>query len=220
MSRISTRALLVLAVLCTSPSSQAFEIGVLTIEGIVGPGAVGHYPANAAFSWIDHRYPSNTLSHIWQLAPGSDGGIMLGQAQPNAGELTEVRPMYNQDSWLYTIGSGITLTADKALDFSNLFMSWGGTILALGAHLGFDPFVPLVADITQLSNTANGYAVYADASYDLIYHSAGLCNGCELTLHFHGNASPVPEPKDTLLWLTGLALLYGNLRRKSEPSKY
>jgi len=128
--------------------------------------------------------------------------------------------MYNQSSWLYTVDSGITLTADKALDFSNLFMSWGETILALGAQPGFDPLVPLVADITQISETANGYAVYADASYDLIYRSQGLCDGCVLTLHFHGNASPVPEPKQTLLWLTGLALLYGNLRRTQEPVKY
>lgn len=219
MSRILTQALLVLAVLCTSPSSQALEISVLSIQGVIGPGAVGNYPVNSAFSWIDHRYPSNRLSHIWQLAPGSDGGILLSQAQQNAGEVTEVRPMYNQPSWLYTVGSGITLGADKALDFSNLFMSWGETILALGAQPGFDSLVPLVADITQIPETANGYAVYADASYDLIYHSRGLCNDCVLTLHLHGNVSPVPEPKSTLLWLTGLALLYGNLRRRGEFRK-
>lgn len=220
MSRTLTRVILALVVLCLSPISLASEIGVLTIQGVIRPGAVGHYPANSAFSWIDHRYPSNSLSHIWQLAPGSDGGILLGQAQQNAGELTQVRPMYNQNSWLYTVGNGITLTTDKTLDFSNLFMSWGETTLALGVDPGFDPLVPLVADITQLSGTANGYAVYADASYDLIYHSRGLCADCVLTLHLHGNAMPVPEPKGTLLWLTGLALLYGSLRRKSEPSKY
>ena len=204
MSKFASQALVALVFLCASSVSLAAGPGTLTIDGVVGPGGVGSYPPDAAFSWIDHRYPDNSVSHIWELAAGTDGGILLGQGQPGKGELTEVRPMYNLNSWLYTVADGIKLNGDSSLDFSNLRMDWGGTILDLGTAPGFDPLVPLISDITQLSGNQNGYAIYSDNSYDLIYHSAGLCDGCILTVHFHGNALPVPEPQAFMLWCAGL----------------
>lgn len=213
---MNTRVLQIIVALLVgfiSPYAWSLDIKVLTIEGVIGPGDAGQYPADAAFSWIDHRYPGSTVSHIWQLAPGTDGGLLIGQAQPLKGALTEARPMYNIQSWLYSIGDGITFKPDNSLDFSNLRMDWGDTILDLGNTPGFDSLVPFVSDISQLSGTENGYVIYADNSYDLIYHSAGLCDGCILTVHFHGNALAVPEPRVVLLWLFGLALLYVRLRR-------
>ena len=207
MSKFTSQALVALIFLCASSVSLSAGPGILTIDGVVGPGNVGSYPPDAVFSWIDHRYPGNDGSHIWELAAGTDGGILLGQGQPVKGELTEVRPMYNLKSWLYTVSDGIKFNGDSSLDFSNLRMDWGGTILDLGTAPGFDPLVPLISDITQLSGNQNGYVIYADNSYDLIYHSAGLCDGCILTVHFHGMALPVPEAQTLMLWCAGLGLI-------------
>ena len=214
MSSFLRRALLALTVLGAVSGVHASDLSVLTIDGVVGPGDAGHYPADAAFSWIDHHFPDNSVSHIWELAAGTDGGILLGQGQPGRGELTEVRPMYNLNSWLYTVGDGITLNPDNSLDFANLRMNWGGSLFDLGNAPGFAPLVPLVADITQLTGNDNGYAIYADHTYDLIYHSAGQCDGCVLTIHFHGSALPVPEPQTYLFWLAGLGLIFARLRRR------
>jgi hypothetical protein len=199
------KALLALAAICGVSASHASDINFLSIEGVTGPGDVGAYPADAGFSWSAHRYPDATVSHIWQLAPGSDGGIVLGQAQSGRGAITEVRPMYNINSWLYSVGGGVTFNANSALDFSTMHLKWGDADLQFGVSPGFDSLIPLVSDITALTGTENGYVVYGDGKYDLIYHDAGLCDGCEITLHLHGMAMAVPEPGNSLLWMLGLA---------------
>lgn len=207
MRKLVIQFLVALVAVCGASFSHSSDINLLTIEGVIGPGDVGSYPVDSGFSWIDHRYPDADASHIWQLAAGTDGGVLPGQAQPGKGALTEVRPMYNINSWLYTVDSGITFNPDDSIDFGNLRMKWGTTILNLGMAPGFDPLVPLVSDISLLTNAGNGYVVHGDGSYDLIYRSAGLCEGCELTVHFHGIASSVPEPGISWLWLFGLALV-------------
>lgn len=201
------KALFALAVMYGVPVSHASSINFLSIEGVISPGDAGAYPPDAGFSWIAHRFPGNSVSHIWKLAPGSDGGIVLGQAQPGRGEITAVRPMYNVDSWLYSIGGGVTLDVNGALDFSNMHLGWGDTDLSLGMSPGFDPLIPLVTDITGLGDTGNGYVVYGDGKYDLIYHSAGQCDGCVITLHLHGMATAVPEPGLPWLFVAGLFLV-------------
>lgn len=200
------KALLALAAIFGVSVSHA-DIDFLGIEGIAGPGDVGAYPSDSDFSWIAHRQPDNSLSHLWQLAPGSDGGIVLGLAQSGRGAITEVRPMYNINSWLYSVGAGVTFDSNSALDFSTMHLKWGEADLQFGMSPGFDPLIPLVSDITQLIDIENGYVVYGDGKYDLIYHDAGLCDGCVVTLHLHGVAMSVPEPGNGLLWLLGLASL-------------
>lgn len=199
------KALFALGTICGLSASHASAISLLSIEGVTGPGDVGTYPVDSGFSWIAHRYPDASVPHIWQLAAGSDGGIVLGQAQPGRGGITEVRPMYNINSWLYSVGSGVIFGSNGALDFSTMHLKWGETDLQFGISPGFDSSIPLVSDITQLAETENGYVVYGDGKYDLIYHDVGLCDGCAVTLHLHGVAMAVPEPENSVLWLLGLA---------------
>lgn len=61
--------------------AQAAAITFLGIDGMLGSGDAGNYPVDAEFSWISHRYPGSTSAHIWTLAPGSNGGVIVGSAQ-------------------------------------------------------------------------------------------------------------------------------------------
>jgi hypothetical protein len=205
--------------LCVS-SAQAGSIAMLTIDGMLGPGDAGSYPVDALFSWSEHRYPGETVGHVWTLAPGTDGGIFLAQAQPSKGGMTAKRDMYNMPSWFYSVGNGITINADESLDFENFRMSWGGTILDLGNVPGYSASIPKLADISQLSGTSNGWVLQNDGTYNLIFRSAGLCDGCELTVHLHGTAHPVPLP--SAFWLLGAGLAAGlsqvSYRRRSQTS--
>lgn len=73
--------------------APAATVTFLGIEGELGAGGAGNYPLDAEFSWISHRFPGSTTAHIWTLAPGSDGGMRVGAAQPGAGEITLARAM-------------------------------------------------------------------------------------------------------------------------------
>lgn len=194
-------------------NAQAASVAALSVDGYLGPGIAGSYPINATYSWISHLYPGNTVPHSWTQAPGTDGGILIGQAQPNTGEITSVRPMYNQNAWLYSVGNGVTVNpVDDSVNFQNLRMDWGGTILDLGNAPGTNPIVPLVADINSLSGTDNGWQWLGDNSYQLLYHSAGLCDGCQLTIHLYGNVVPVPILPTVWLFGSGLLGLFGFAR--------
>jgi hypothetical protein len=194
-------------------SAQAASIGALTIDGYLGPGTAGSYPVDATYSWISHLYPDNTGPHSWTQAPGTDGGILTDQAQSNKGEITAPRPMYNINSWLYSVGNGVTINPlNNSLDFQNLRMNWGGTILDLGNAPGTNPVVPLVADINTLSGTDNGWQRLSDNTYQLLYHSAGLCDGCQLAIHLYGSVVPVPIPAAIWMFGSGLMGLFGSAR--------
>ncbi len=196
-------------------NAQAASIAALTVDGYLGQGDVVSYPVDATYSWISHLYPDNTIPHSWTQAPGTDGGILIDQAQPNKGEITATRLMYNLNSWLYSVGSGVTVNPlDNSLNFLNLRMNWGGTILDLGNAPGTNPIVPLVADINTLSGTDNGWQWLSDNSYQLLYHSAGLCDGCQLTIHLYGSVVPVPVPAAVWLFGSGLLGLLGLARRR------
>ncbi|MEW6330268.1 MAG: hypothetical protein AB1560_02305 [Pseudomonadota bacterium] len=196
-------------------SAQAASIAALTIDGYIDSGIVGSYPVNATYSWISNLFPANTVPHSWTQAPGTDGGILIGQAQPNTGEITAPRPMYNQDSWLYSVGNGVTVNSvDGALNFQDMRMYWGGTILDLGNAPGTNPIIPLVADINALSGTENGWQWLSDNSYQLLYHSVGSCSECQLTIHLYGSVVPVPIPAAAWLFGFGLMGLLGLARRR------
>lgn len=204
MSRQLFRVFVISLVLFVGRAANATDIGFMSVEGAEGPGGVGAYPPDAAFSWIAHRFPGNTVAHIWQIDAGSDGGIILNQAQAGQDELTSVRPMYNIDSWLYSLGGGVAVDVNGMLDFSMVHLSWGDIDLDFGNASVFSFLIPQVQDITALTGIENGYAVYQDGTYDLIVHTAGTCGGCELTVHLHGAISPVPEPGNGVLWLVGI----------------
>lgn len=216
MHKSSLIATVCVTLLCLAQTNvQAASITALTVDGYLGPGTAGSYPISATYSWISNLYPGNTVPHSWTQAPGTGGGILIGQAQPNSGEVTAVRPMYNQSAWLYSVGNGVTMNpVDDSLNFQNLRMSWGGTILDLGNAPGTNPVIPLVADISTLSGTDNGWQWLSDNSYQLLYHSAGLCDGCQLTIHLYGSVVPVPIPPATLLLVSGLSGLFGLARMR------
>ncbi|MHB8623519.1 MAG: hypothetical protein ACYC9J_14330 [Sulfuricaulis sp.] len=201
---------LVLAFGVGGVTAQAANIASLTVEGYLGPGTNGSYPVDATYSWISNLYPGSTVADSWTQAPGTDGGIIIGQAQPNAGEINAPRPMFNENSWLYSVGNGVTVNpADNSVDFQNLQMYWGGSILDLGAAPGTNPIIPLVADIKALSGTENGWQWLSDNSYQLIYHSVGICADCQLTIHLYGNVALVPIPPTVWLLGSGLMGLFG-----------
>lgn len=192
-----------------SASAHAANISAFTVNGYLGPGDAISYPVDAPFSWISHLYPDNTGPHSWTQDAGTDGGIIFGHLQPSKGEITAVRPMYNLNSWLFSVGSGLSISpADNSVNFQNLQMNWGGTILDLGNAPGINPIIPLVADITALSGTENGWQWLTDGSYQLLYHSIGLCDGCQLTVHLTGQVVSVPIPAALFLFGSGVAGLF------------
>lgn len=217
MRHLILQIILTLAFSLPMINAQAASISMLTIDGVDGPGDVGAYPLDAPFSWSQHRYPGSSTAHIWQLPPGTDGGIILGQAQPGQSQITASRLMYNLPSWLFSVGDGITMNADESLNFQNLRMFWGGTILDLGNTAGYSAYIPKLADISQLSTTSNGWVLENDGTYNLVFQSAGLCDGCELTIHLHGTAvAAVPVPSVVWLFVSYLAGVFGVSYRKGK----
>lgn len=213
MNHWMSKIFLALVCCASTLSVQAASINILTIESGLGPGIVGSYSLNSMFSWIEHRYPGTTSGHSWTLAPGTDEGILLGQAQPNH-DITANRLMYNMPSWLYSVGNGITINEDESINFQNLRLYWGGTILDLGNAPGYTAAIPRLTDFSELSATSNGWVLENDGIYSLIFHTAGLCDGCELTIHLYGTAQPVPLPSAFWLFTSSLAGLYGIAYRR------
>lgn len=158
----------------------------LGIEGTLGPGGYGNYPLDADFSWISHRFPGNTSAHIWTLAPGSDGGVIMNTAQPGQGQITAVRAMYNVPSWLFSAGTGISFGAfAQAFDFTNIRLYWGEDIYDFGFGTTRSGQVPHVAG-PQDVQSANGWWLDAQGKYHLVFRGDGQCAGCELTVHLTG----------------------------------
>lgn len=200
-----SRIVVLITCLLAAPAYAAI-ISSFTINGYLGPGDATIYPVDAPYSWISHLYPDNTVPHSWTQAAGTDGGIIFSRAQPGKGEINAVRPMYNLNSWLFSVGGGLSIDAfSNTVNFQNLQMNWGGTILDLGNAPGTSPYIPLVADITALSGGENGWQWLSDGSYQLIYHSNGLCDGCQLTIHLTGNVVTVPVPTALFLFGSGFA---------------
>lgn len=214
MNHWMSKIFLALVCYASTLNLQAASINILIIEGGLGPGIVGSYSLNSMFSWIEHRYPGSTSGHSWTLAPGTDGGILLGQSQPNQAEITANRPMYNTPSWLYSVGNGISINEDESLDFQNLRLFWGEMILNPGTAPGYNTTIPRLTDASQLSATSNGWVLETDETYNLIFHTAGLCEGCELTIHLYGTALPVPLPSAFWLFTSSLAGLLGIAHRR------
>lgn len=199
----SSRIAILVVCLAFTPTYAAV-VSSFTINGYLGPGDAAIYPVDAPYSWISHLYPGNSIPHSWTQAAGTDGGIIFARVQSGKGEITAVRPMYNLNSWLFSVGTGLSISAsDNTVNFRNLQMNWGGTILDLGNAPGTSPDIPLVADITALSGTENGWQWLSDGSYQLLYHSNGLCDGCQLTIHLTGNVVTVPVPAALFLFAPG-----------------
>ena len=99
--------------------------------------------------------------------------------------------MYNQASWLFSVGGGLAINqTDGTLDFSNLRI------------------------YLLLSRTVNGWATQADGTYQLIFRSSSLCDGCEVTIHLYGSVVPVPVPAAFWLLGSGIVGLLGVVQRK------
>lgn len=159
----------------------------LSIEGMLGPGDAGSYPVDAAFSWISHRFPGNDVSHIWTLAPGSDGGVVLDTAQPGRGQITAVRQMYNVNSWLISTADGVHSRAlTEELDFTNMRLAWGGVIYDFGFGATNSGLVPRVAGPEAVRSANGWWRDNVAGKYHLVFRGKGQCDGCVLTVHLVG----------------------------------
>lgn len=204
----------------TMPQVQAATVSFLGIDGELGPGSYGNYPLDADFSWISHRFPDNTDAHIWTLAAGTAGGVAIASAQPGRGEITAVRDMYNQPSWLFSTGDGVQFDEPtQTFDLTGLQLNWAGTIYDFGFGGGvYSALVPLVAAAGDTAS-ANGWWLDADGDYHLVFRGTGQCDGCELTVHLTGQVTLVPLPAAGVLMLSGLLVLAGHARRRQSPCR-
>ncbi len=179
--------LLILALPAVAPVRAADVVTYLGIEGMLGAGSAGNYPLDAEFSWISHRFPDNAQAHIWTLAPGSDGGIIINTPQPGKGQITAPRAMYNINSWLFSINTGIQSNPlAEVLDFSNMRLYWGGDVYDFGFGTTTSGLIPHVAGPDDVL-AANGWWLEATSGkYHLIFRGNGQCAGCVLTVHLVG----------------------------------
>lgn len=185
-TRLSYAFVIALLLVGAMPVQAATVVTFLGINGMLGPGSAGNYPLDANFSWISHRFPGNTSAHIWTLAPGSDGGVIMNAAQPGQGRITAPRPMYNVTSWLFSTGSGIRFNPQtEVMDFTRMRLAWGEDIYDFGFGATRSGLVPHIAG-PQAAQNANGWWLDTQGKYHLIFRGDGQCVGCELTVHLTG----------------------------------
>ena len=189
--------------------ATAQAITQLTIVGDdSSPGIIGTYSTTSMFSWMSHVFAGNASGFSWALAPGTDGGVLFNQAQAPR-RMMSVRPMFNQPTTFFSVGSGLAIDNSGVIDMANLRLKHSSTIFDLGTGSGFDTFVPRVSDVSLLLPGANGWMLNPNGSYYLIYNTHGVCDGCNLALHLYGVAQ-VPIPSALMLFFSG-ALLFGKL---------
>jgi len=189
-------------------SFSANAITMLTLPGeYQPPGIVGAFPDDADFSWIKHRYPEGAGYHSWNFGGGKDGGVIFGQPQAFT-EMTDVFTMFNQPTGFYSVGSGLSIDLNNRIDMSNLRMWHAAEITDVGSGSGFDTFVPYLTDITLLGAGENGWSIDSSGAYHLFYNTAGICAGCEMTIHLYGTAV-VPVPAAIWLFGSGVVGLFG-----------
>lgn len=177
--------LALLAVALLHPA-LADERVLLAIDGALGPGGAGNYPLDADFSWISHAYPGSTNTHIWTLAAGSDGGIIIDMAQSGQGQISAPRAMYNITSWLLSTATGIHLDpSNNEMDFENMRLSWGEDLYDFGFGTTRSGLVPRVNGPQDAQN-ANGWWLDGQGKYHLVFRGDGQCAGCTLTVHLTG----------------------------------
>ncbi|HHH44107.1 MAG TPA: hypothetical protein ENK49_08215 [Gammaproteobacteria bacterium] len=176
-------------------AAYADHLSGLAITGVPANAIVGAWPVDSEYSWLSNRFPQAGSPHSWRLHPGTDGGILLGQAQPS-GSLTAEFLMFNIPTTIFSVGNGITLNANEDINMDNLRKLAGQTVTDLGSGSGADPIVPLVPDITALAAGENGWQLNADGSYHIIYNTQGSCADCEMIIHFYGNTIPVTPDGD------------------------
>lgn len=193
----------VLLAIVIAPPARALDVATfLGIEGALGPGGFGNYPLDADFSWISHRFPGSASAHIWTLAPGSDGGVIMNTAQPGQSQITAARAMYNVPSWLFSVADGIPFDPHaQTFDFTNIRLHWGEDIYDFGFGSTRPGQVPHVAS-PQDAQSANGWWLDAQGKYHLVFRGDGQCAGCELTVHLTGQMT---------------SLLLGDIAPKAAP---
>lgn len=192
--------------------AYADHLSGLTIFGQYQPSTVGTFPVTSDFSWLWLEFAGGAR-FSWRFGPGTDGGIVFGQAQPHppydsgsgygtaygtSGTLTDVFTFLNEPTVFFSAAGGIAIAADDSLDLSNLRLFRGVNEVNLGAGVAADVIVPLVADITALPKGKNGWQLRPDGSYLLVYYTAFA--GAPMALHLAGTAIPMPPPTVTGFW--------------------
>ncbi len=183
-------------VMCLLPcTAQADHFVALGIVGVPAAAIVGSWPVNSNYSWLSNRFPDASISHSWRLHPGSDGGIVLANAQPY-GALTAEFLMFNVNTALYSTEVGITIDSSETVNLDKLIRQAGNNVFSLGSASGANPLVPLVQDITLLAPGENGWQLNPDGSYHLIFNTVGTCPDCDMKIHFYGSAIPLNADGD------------------------
>lgn len=206
------KSLVCLGLLYISPVN-ASTFSKLTLPGsFQPPGISGTFSNTAQFSWIKHRFPTNTNYFSWNFGGGTDGGVIFGQPQ-SFGALTDIFIMFNQPAAFYSVGNGLSIDINNTIDMSNLRMKQAGNIIDVGSGSGFNTLVPYVADLSLLAAGENGWSINSAGAYHLFYNTRGTCLDCEMTVHLYGKAV-VPIPATVWLFGSGLLMLTGLMHRR------
>ena len=203
----------VLALLCCgswSANGQPY-IG-MTIDGVYQPSDVGTEPISADYSWLWLEFAGGAR-FTWHYGPGTDGGIVFAKAQGHPpyddgngggtvfldpGELTGEFLFLNEPAVLFTVENGITINEDLSISMRNLRLFRGIFESDIGSGLAGDAMVREVSDITELAEGENGWQLYADGRYDLVFYTNWL--GQQAAIHFAGQMVADPAPRITGVW--------------------
>lgn len=167
------------------------DLGGLGLIGVQAASGLGPSPPNdAKFCWISWVYTGGAFTVTWQFFPGTDGGLVFHMPQAS-GALTSVFLMLNQNTSLYSVADGISISSDHTIDMTALRKESGSAIWDLGSGVGVDPHVPLVPDITALLPGQNGWQLLPDGTYYLTYNANAECGGCKIIIHFYGKRMPM-----------------------------
>ncbi|VAX14662.1 hypothetical protein MNBD_GAMMA24-547 [hydrothermal vent metagenome] len=158
-----------------------------------------------------------SAGEITWIAPGTDGGIIIGQTQA-PGEI-DVPWDYFSNTGAHMTTSPVTvvndLDATKELDFTGWNMDWNGFLIPLGgddANFAVDTGLATITCAT--SACANNESFILDYSAHIPLGDASGFGGIAYALHLEGTISAVPVPAAVWLFGSGLLGLLGVVKRK------